>query len=119
MRVKAKQIGLVWLVAVALWSCGEGGRRKIPVEAFFSSPEKQDFRLSPDGRHIAYLQKYKELKNIYVMDVATQKSRRITSETDRGVGYHFWADNEEIIFLKDWRPDDSLRLYAVNRGTDL
>src|SRR5690606_37023765 len=55
------------------------------------------------------------IENLYVMDLEHNKTERITSETDIGIRLSFWANNEEIIFLKYRSPGDSLRLMAVNR----
>ncbi|SEM02634.1 Dipeptidyl aminopeptidase/acylaminoacyl peptidase [bacterium A37T11] len=116
MRVRLARIMLVVALFGVFAACKRGENQgQIPLEDFFKSPEKEAFRLSPDGLHISYLADYKHYKNIYVMDVATGNSKRITSETDRGVGEHFWADNEEIIFMKEWKSDDTVRLYAINR----
>lgn len=113
---------VVYLVFVAVIggyavSCDGGGGRKIPAENFFSAPEKTNFRISPNGRYIAYLGVYGGQKNIYVIQPDNgDKPRRITSEESLGIHSYFWADDDELIFTKD-KKNDSLQVFAVDRST--
>src|SRR5690606_6330270 len=75
-----------------------------------------NFQISPNGKFVSYLQKYMGVRNIFVMDVDSKKVERITSEMDIDIRYSFWADNDELIFFKDRRQGDSLRLMAVNKN---
>jgi len=89
----------------------------IPVEDFFSEPEKTNFKISPNGKHIAYLGMYEGQKNIYVIHPDDGDSeRRITSETELGIQSYFWANDDELIFTKE-KKHDSLQVFAVNRET--
>jgi len=108
----------IWSLFLLLgfWSCRVKEGSDIPIEVFFNKPDKTNFQISPNGRFVSYLQKHKGVRNIFVMDVETQKTERITSEVDIDIRYSFWADNDELIFFKDRRPGDSLRLMAVNRN---
>ena len=51
-----------------------------------------------------------------VMDLESDHATRITTETDIGLRLSFWANNDELIVLKNREPGDSLRLMAVNRN---
>lgn len=107
---------LLFITASVFWSCGVNDSPKIPIESFFNKSDKSNFQLSPNGKFISYLQKHEGIENLYVMDLEHNKTERITSETDIGIRLSFWANNEEIIFLKYRSPGDSLRLMAVNRN---
>ncbi|RQP09259.1 MAG: S9 family peptidase [Parapedobacter sp.] len=109
------------LVAVSIAGhfigCDGGKGRVIPVADFFSEPEQSDFRISPNGKYIAYLGSYEGQKNIYIIHVDEgRRHQRITSETELGVQSCFWANDDELIFTKDKR-NDSLQVFAVNRST--
>lgn len=107
---------VVLVVACFLGGCGNRESRIIPVEDFFSSSEKTSFQLSPSGKYVAYLGLYNGRENIYVIHLDEgNKETRITSETDLGIHSYFWADDDELIFIKNKRHDDSLRVFAVNR----
>jgi len=105
-------------VVVSLAGCDDHERRRIPVEDFFSEPEKNDFRISPNGKYIAYLGLYKGRKNIYVIHPDDSfREQRITSKTDWDIQSYFWANDNELIFTNDKR-SDSTQLFAVNRTSE-
>jgi dipeptidyl aminopeptidase/acylaminoacyl peptidase len=98
-----------------LFACSGGEAvRQIPIEDFFRNPEKTAFKLSPDGQYIAYLQPYKNRLNIYVRKLDEQKALRLSSGSDRNISNFYWANNRQILFLKDNDGDENRRLYAVN-----
>ncbi len=113
---------VVFLIFVVVVSCGlkgcEGQRGHIiPVEDFFSAPEKTNFRISPNGKYIAYLGLYGGEKNIYIIHAGEEgNEHRITSETQLGIQSYFWANDDELIFTKE-KKNDSLQVFAVDRTT--
>ena len=111
---------LLTVVTVAtclLKGCDGQKARLIPVEDFFSEPEKTNFQLSPNGEYIAYLGLYNGEKNIYVICAGEEgEPHRITSETEQGIHTYFWANNDELVFTRDKR-NDSLQVFAVHRST--
>ncbi|MGK6351042.1 prolyl oligopeptidase family serine peptidase [Parapedobacter sp. DT-150] len=108
---------LVGGIAGCLGSCESRKGRVIPVEDFFSEPEKTDFQLSPNGKYIAYLRLYEGQKNIFILHPDEQnREQRITSDRDLGIQSYFWANDDELIFTKD-KKNDSLQVFAVNRAT--
>ncbi len=108
---------LAVVISGYLGGCENGKKHVIPVEDFFSEPEKTNFRISPNGKYIAYLGLHERQKNIYVIHLDEgNREQRITSETAIGVQSCFWANDDELIFTKDKRAD-SLQMFAVNRAT--
>jgi len=100
-----------------LVSCEGRKDRVIPAADFFSEPEKTNFRISPNGKYLAYLGGYEGQKNIFIIYLDEgNRHQRITSETELGIQSCFWANDEELIFTKDKRKD-SLQVFAVNRAT--
>ncbi|MBK1441809.1 S9 family peptidase [Parapedobacter sp. ISTM3] len=107
--------GVVFMAC--LTRCDNHKTRIIPVEDFFSEPEKTNFKISPNGKYIAYLSTYAGQKNIFVLEAGKESGeQRITSETELGIQSYFWANDSELIFTKD-RKNDSLQVFAVNRAT--
>ncbi|WP_257669847.1 S9 family peptidase [Parapedobacter tibetensis] len=109
---------LVVLVIVSCFGgCNNHKDRIIPVEDFFSAPERTNFQISPNGEYIAYLGLFEGKKNIYVIHPDEENDeQRITLETDLGIHSYFWADDNELVFTKN-RLHDSLQVFAVNRAS--
>ncbi|MFM6954495.1 MAG: S9 family peptidase [Sphingobacteriaceae bacterium] len=115
MRRIVKQFFFFALLA-GLFACSGGGEvRQIPIEDFFKNPEKTAFKLSPDGQYIAYLQPYKNRLNMYVRKLDEEKALRVSSGADRNISNFYWANNQQLLYLKDNDGDENRRLYAVNR----
>jgi len=109
---------VISVVVCCFQACGNRESRIIPVEDFFSSSEKRSFQLSPGGGYVAYLGLYEGRQNIYIIHLDEgNREVRVTSETEHGIHSYFWADDDELIFIKDKGVDDSLRVFAVNRNT--
>lgn len=106
-----------WLILViCLAGCDQKELAKqIPIEAFFAGPAKTSFQISPDGTSISYLQSYKGRLNIFIQTLTSKKITRITKETDRSVSYYFWANNNELLYLKESIGNDRIQLHVVNK----
>ena len=98
---------------IFLFSCQEK-KDRLPAELFFHTTEKSNFEISPNGKYISFLENYKGHKNIFVIDLADTSTQRVTTFDKQGVRSAFWANNDELIFLKDHNAGDSLRLMIVN-----
>ena len=88
----------------------------VPVETFFRNPDRTEFKLSPDGEHIAWLSPYEGRMNIFVQHVDSMafEALRLTDEEQTDLRRFFWANNESILFIKDDRGNENFRLYSVN-----
>jgi len=62
----------------------------ISLEDFFRNATSSSFRLSPDGRHLAYLAPYCDRMNLFVRSIAPDGALgtplRLTGETERSLG---------------------------------
>jgi dipeptidyl aminopeptidase/acylaminoacyl peptidase len=87
----------------------------IPLEDFFRKPDKSAPRISPDGSHLAYLSPWKRRMNLFVTDLRSGRSTRVTAATDRDIEGHVWANDERILYVRDRGGDENFRLYAVGR----
>ncbi|GHE23460.1 peptidase [Sphingobacterium griseoflavum] len=99
-----------------LLCCGDRQNtdRLIPVEDFFVKPEKSNFRLSPDGKRIAYLGVDDHCRNIFVLDLHDKsKSKQLTYQSDMNVQYFFWVSDSAIVYSNSHTPNDSLRVFGI------
>ncbi|QBQ42988.1 S9 family peptidase [Sphingobacterium psychroaquaticum] len=111
-------IGCIMCVIV---SCGkkQGDGKLIPIEDFFVKPEKTNFRISPDGKKIAYLGIDDHCKNIFVLDLEDKrKSKQLTYQSDINVQYFFWASDSTIVFSNAQSMNDSLRIFGISVETE-
>ncbi len=93
---------------------------EIPVEDFFMNPEISAFRISPDGKYYSYLAPWNSRMNIFVKQVGSEETTRITAHSDRDIQDCFWANAERIVYLKDDNGDENFYLVAVDPdGKDL
>lgn len=94
------------------------GDHRYAVEDFFHTPEQSAFSLSPDGQYVAYFSPYERRKNIFVREIASGETVRITEETVRDIGGFFWANPRRILYVKDSGGDENYRLYGVGIDGD-
>ena len=87
----------------------------IPVRDFFRHPERSNFRISPDGKTLAFLQPYERRMNIYVQPIAGGEPKRLTNETARDIPDHFWKGPDRLVYVKDFGGDENFHVVAVNK----
>lgn len=116
---------LFWFFAVGIscaWvSCGKKQQtdKLIPIEDFFVKPEKSNFRISPNGKKIAYLGVDDHCRNIFVLDLEDKrKSKQLTYQSAMNVQYFFWASDSTIVYSNTHAPADSLRIFGINVETE-
>lgn len=88
---------------------------KIPLEDFFKNPDKTAYALSPDGTYYAFLAPYQDRKNIFVQKIGSDTITQITSVTDRDLSGFFWANNERLIYVRDFGGDENFHLFSVTK----
>lgn len=93
---------------------GETKARYIPAEVFFRKPDRDQFRLSPDGLSVSCLASLGGTMNLRVQRFAAGPPRFVTNFDDRDLAYHFWKTSEILVFGKDTRGDESFHLFKVN-----
>ncbi len=85
----------------------------IPLELFFAHPEYANVRISPDGRFLAFLRPWEGVLNLWVQDLETGETRRVTSDRGRGIQEFTWAYNGDLLYIQDRDGDENWRIYAV------
>lgn len=88
--------------------------REIPLKDFFKNPEKAGYSISPNGKFIAYLAPHNSRMNIFVQEIGSETSKRITDASERDILDYFWGNDRTILFLKDNAGDENFHLYSVD-----
>jgi dipeptidyl aminopeptidase/acylaminoacyl peptidase len=88
----------------------------IPRKIFFGNPDKAALRVSPDGRHIAFLAPLNGVLNVWVAPAdRPEAASPVTHDTGRGIRSYFWAfTNRHILYLQDEGGDENWKVYAVD-----
>lgn len=87
--------------------------REIPLKDFFKNPEKISYRISPNGKYIAYLAPYESRLNIFVQEIGKDSAARITSVTERDIMAYTWGNDKTIIYIRDQGGDENFHMYSV------
>lgn len=92
---------------------------EIPIHDFFGKPDRTSFKVSPDGRRIAYLGLEEHCKNIFILDIVhPDSSKQLTYQKNMNVQYFFWTNSDSIVYSNSQSAEDSLRLAVINIHTD-
>lgn len=96
---------------------------RIPLRDFFRNPEKTAYKISPDGRYVSHMEPYERRLNVFVEPRESVGSGapalRVTNETGRDIGGHWWKNNHRIVYMRDFGGDENFHLFAVDRdGTN-
>ncbi len=99
---------------------GDAASSAIPVEDFFRKPERERFRLSPDGLSVSCLARLKGRMNLQVQRVPGGAPTFITAFNDSDLSWQLWKTGDILLFGKDARGDEMYHLFKVNAdGTGL
>lgn len=88
----------------------------IPRKDLFGNPDRTIVRISPDGKHLAWIAPHEGVLNVWVaprddLDAA----RVITDDKLRGIRFIQWAyNNTHIIYIQDKGGDENWRVYSAN-----
>ena len=89
----------------------------IELKDFFKNPEKTSYQISPDGKYYSYLAPYESRKNIHIENIESGETKRVTSQTDRDIAGYFWANNEQLVFMRDDGGDENWYLVMTSVST--
>jgi dipeptidyl aminopeptidase/acylaminoacyl peptidase len=95
------------------------GDRIIPRKDIFGNPTRTSPKLSPDGKHVAYIAPQNGVLNVWVAptgDLAAAKV--VTNDVKRGIREFFWArNNTHILYRQDNGGDENWRIYLADIAT--
>lgn len=96
----------------------ENGRYSYTVEDFFREPKMYDFELSPNGEYISYRRKdYEGKHHVYIKNIKTNKKSIIIEDNQDYLHSYYWANDNNIIFLRDKGENENYHLHSVNIQT--
>lgn len=84
---------------------------------FFDNPDYSNVRVSPDGRHLAYVAPVDGVNNLWVAEIADPAAARpVTRVTDRNISSYFrWAHtNRHLVFFRERDGDENWRAISVD-----
>jgi dipeptidyl aminopeptidase/acylaminoacyl peptidase len=101
------------------WSCTEIPHNPplITAEQFFSTPQKTNFKISPDGSKIAFLRPWNARSNLFVYDFESDDTTQITSYDSYDLTIYEWGNDKKIIYLMGVDDSDNLKLFSVDIST--
>jgi hypothetical protein len=73
----------------------------IPLKDFFRNPEKASFRISPDGKKLAFMQPWKSRMNVFVQEIGKDVIVQATFAEERDIAGFAWKNNNRLIYLQD------------------
>jgi dipeptidyl aminopeptidase/acylaminoacyl peptidase len=86
---------------------------------FFDDPDYDSVKVSPDGRHLAYLAPLDGVRNLWVAPLAEPNAAQpVTRATDRNLNAYFrWAyTNRHLVFSEEHDGDENWRASSVDIG---
>lgn len=112
-----KVVGII-ILSVLLFGCKSNiAVKNIPVDDFFKSRDKAYYRVSPDGKSLAYLQIQDKNSALYVEDLSTGAKKQITNLKDKDISFYFWTSSNELIFYtEETGKDRKSDLFLINKN---
>lgn len=88
------------------------------VRDFFKKPEKSSYRISPDGKHLAFLAPAHGRQNVHVQALddggaLVGVAMPLTAESARDVGGFFWKGGKHILYVRDFGGDENFHVVSV------
>ncbi|PJJ80189.1 dipeptidyl aminopeptidase/acylaminoacyl peptidase [Mucilaginibacter auburnensis] len=88
-------------LAAAFFACNDKKADDIPASDFFTSSEKTNFKISPNGKYVSYLKLHNGKRNVFIKKLDDGSEVRATSFTDFDVNDYFWTFDNQVLFGKD------------------
>lgn len=76
--------------------------KTLPVEYFAEKPQYDELRISPDGKHLAYLYREEDQSKMAIMNLETRKGvYSLVAPSNREFSYIWWLNNERVVVLNN------------------
>lgn len=113
--IRSRRFLFLCCLMISLLACKDKKADDIPVSDFFTSPEKSNFKISPNGKYVAYLKLYNGKQNIFIKSVDEGREFRATSFADVQVNDYLWTFDNQILFGKDnFGQSNRHQIFALN-----
>ncbi|MES1194397.1 MAG: hypothetical protein ABUL65_00795, partial [Opitutus sp.] len=87
---------------------------RLPLETFFAEADCSGMRMSPDGRHLAFMTTLGWGKvGIALVDLTTGQYEPLASAQDENIKDFFWKGNDYIVYAGDVGGDESYAWRAL------
>jgi dipeptidyl aminopeptidase/acylaminoacyl peptidase len=114
--------GLNVFMILTPWTIAEAADQVplIPRKVLFDNPDKSQPRISPDGKHLAYLAPVDGVMNVWVGPIdKPDDAKPITKDKKRGIRQFNWTfTNDRILYIQDADGDENWHIYGtpINGG---
>ena len=89
--------------------------KNIPREILFGNPEKASPKISPNGKHMAFLAPDEGVLNIWLGPASGGDAKPITKDRGRGIRNYFWAEDERsVLYIQDKNGDENWHLFQTD-----
>jgi dipeptidyl aminopeptidase/acylaminoacyl peptidase len=112
------------ILAIATGTPAGPARAELPPlvdrELFFGDPEITGAELSPDGKYIAFIKPYNDVRNIWVKEREEpfDAAHPVTAD-ERPVPGYFWSqDGRFILYVQDKGGNENYHVYAVDPSAE-
>lgn len=106
---------LCFMFLSCLLSCMSEKRSfSIAAEDFFSPPSVTDYKVSPDGKHISYLQRVNGEVKLFIRNIAGDTVLNLTQHSRMNVSVYFWADSKRLVYMQSLDKGRQPHVYAVD-----
>lgn len=87
----------------------------LPVEAFFKGSQQTNYRISPNGKFLAFLQAYRGKLNVFVRAVTDTTAVQLTKFTDVSVKTFSWVGDNRLFCQKEKDSLNSFSAFLINK----
>jgi dipeptidyl aminopeptidase/acylaminoacyl peptidase len=97
----------------------EGHQQLISRDVLFGNPDKAQVRVSPDGKHLAWLAPSNGVMNVWVAPIGQlDKAKAVTNDAKRGINTYRWAyTNEHVLYSQDEGGNENWNIHSVDVNT--
>jgi dipeptidyl aminopeptidase/acylaminoacyl peptidase len=86
----------------------------IPRKLLFQNPDKSLPRISPDGKHLAFLAPVDGVMNVWVGPIdQPEDAKAITKDKKRGIRAYSWTYTNRILYIQDTEGDENWHIYGA------
>lgn len=87
------------MILTFLFACKQERKEAfIPVNNFFKLQDKANYRISPDGKSLAYLKLQDKKQNLFLEELSSGATRQLTHFSEQNINFYSWVSNEELIY---------------------